>query len=180
MAIQISSGPAAAGGNPGTAGTAEGADEAPAAGPDGRAYGDGDASYQAAGGQVGIDRLVDRFYDLMESRPDAQAIRRMHPRDLAVSRDKLKRFLSGWLGGPKLFAEKYGPIQIPKAHARFNIAAPERDAWLACMEEALESQPYAEPFKAYLMRELFVPADRIRQAVASRISADRVDLPSGE
>ena len=169
MAIQISS-------EPGD----QSAEAAPAAGPDGRAYGDGDASFQAAGGEAGIERLVDRFYDLMDSRKEAQVIRRMHPRDLAISRDKLKRFLSGWLGGPKRFAEKYGPIQIPKAHARFNIEAPERDAWLACMEEALESQPYAENFKAYLMRELFVPADRIRKAVASRKDADRVDLPAGE
>jgi hemoglobin len=144
-----------------------------------RPYGEGDASFQAAGGEQGIARLVDRFYEVMDTRADAAGIRRMHPKDLTVSRDKLARFLCGWLGGPKRFSEKYGPIQIPRAHVRFNVGESERDAWLACMREALESQPLAEDFKAYLMRELFVPAERIRQVVAARKQAERVDLPTG-
>lgn len=138
-------------------------------------YGEGDASFRAAGGEEGIRALVDRFYDLMEERPDAARIRRMHPRDLAIARDKLTRFLCGWLGGPKRYAEKYGPIQIPRAHARFPVGAEERDAWLACMEAALADQPMAEDFKAYLMRELWVPAERIRQVVEARQETERVD-----
>ncbi len=69
-------------------------------------YGDGDASLQAAGGEDGIRRLVDRFFVLMTERPEAAGILRMHPRDLEGSRDKLARFLCGWLEGPKaLFRE---------------------------------------------------------------------------
>lgn len=143
---------------------------------DGRTYGDGDVSFQAAGGVEGLRRLVDRFYEVMDERPDAAGIRRMHPKDLTVSRDKLARFLCGWLGGPRRYAEKYGAITIPKAHSRFNIEAEERDAWLACMREALESQPMDEAFKAYLLRELGTPAERIRTAVLARKTADRVDL----
>ncbi len=133
-----------------------------------RRYGDGDASFQAAGGEEGIRQLVDRFYEMMEARPDAVAIRKMHPRDLSVSRDKLARFLCGWLGGPKRYAEKYGSIQIPKVHARFPIRTAERDAWLDCMRAALDEMPLAEDFKAYLLKELYVPAERIRMAVAAR------------
>jgi hemoglobin len=140
--------------------------------PESACYGDGDASFRAAGGEVGIRRLVDRFYDLMEQRPDAQRVRKMHPRDLTISRDKLSRFLCGWLGGPKRFSEKYGPIQIPKAHLRFPIAEAERDAWLACMQAALVDQPMAEDFKAYLIRELGVPAERIREVVLERQRAE--------
>ena len=131
-------------------------------------YGTGDASFRAAGGEDGIRRLVDRFYDLMEERPDTKRIRSMHPKSLEVSRDKLARFLCGWLGGPKRYSEKYGPIQIPRAHVRFAIGAEERDAWLACMRAAIAEQPYAEDFKAYLLRELAVPAERIRIAVEQR------------
>lgn len=40
-------------------------------------YGVGDASYQAAGGEVGIRKLVDDFYDAMERLPEAQKIRKM-------------------------------------------------------------------------------------------------------
>lgn len=135
-------------------------------------YGEGDASFRAAGGEAGIRRLVDRFYEVMSERPDAARIRRMHPRDLSESRDKLARFLTGWLGGPKRYSEKYGSIRLPRAHARFAIGETERDAWLDCMAEALADQPLAEEFKRYLLRELAVPAERIRRAATARGEAE--------
>ena len=127
-----------------------------------RTYGDGDSSYLAAGGEAGLRRLVDDFYDAMAHLPEAKRIRDMHSKDLTGSRDKLARFLCGWLGGPKRYQEKYGTIRIPKAHNHLDIGLEERDAWLRCMEEALKTQPYALSFKTYLMAQLFVPADRSR------------------
>jgi len=124
-------------------------------------YGVGDASYRAAGGRKGVTRLVDAFYRIMDELPRAQTIRRMHPNDLSQSRDKLTRFLCGWLNGPSLYAEKYGPIQLPRAHAHLRIGPDERDAWLACMERAVAEQAYPADFAAYLLRELAVPAQRI-------------------
>lgn len=125
-------------------------------------YGTDDASFQAAGGVEGIRKLVDAFYDAMEVLPEAKTIRDMHPDDLTESRDKLARFLSGWLGGPKLYREKYGSIAIPRAHNHLDIGIDERDAWLLCMEKALEDQPFADDFKTYLLEQLFVPAERSR------------------
>jgi len=127
-------------------------------------YGVEDASFRAAGEYEGIKALVDGFYDAMETLPEAAHIRAMHPDDLTESRDKLTRFLCGWLGGPRLYREKYGPIAIPRAHAHLPIGEAERDAWLACMAESLKSQPYADNFKTYLMEQLFVPAERCRVA----------------
>ncbi|MEI2773231.1 MAG: group II truncated hemoglobin [Candidatus Competibacter sp.] len=125
-------------------------------------YGTGDASYRAAGGEAGIRKLVDDFYDAMNRLPGASKIRAMHPADLTISRDKLARFLCGWLGGPSLYAERYGSINIPQAHRRFAIGSSERDAWLSCMAEALKNQPYAEEFKQYLLEQLYIPAERSR------------------
>lgn len=125
-------------------------------------YGDGDASFQAAGGVTGIRQLVDDFYDLMERWPEAREIRAMHPADLTQSRDKLARFLCGWLGGPRLYREKYGPIRIPSAHAHLHIGTKQCDAWLSCMRQALEQQPYATSFKTYLIAQLAIPAERCR------------------
>jgi len=127
-----------------------------------RAYGDGDTSFQTAGGEAGIKTLVDAFYHAMATLPQAQHIRQMHDDDLTESNDKLFRFLCGWLGGPKLYREKYGSIAIPRAHAHLDIGIEERDAWLACMAEALKTQDYPEDFKAYLMEALMFPADRCR------------------
>ena len=134
-----------------------------ARGPAGSAeYGVGDISFRAAGGIEGIRKLVDVFYDFMDSLDEAQTVRALHPGDLSLARDKLACFLSGWLNGPKLYAAKYGPIHIPRAHAHLSIGVKERDAWLLCMARALEEQPYPEEFKSYLLRELAVPAEFCR------------------
>lgn len=125
-------------------------------------YGQDDASFRAAGQFAGLQQLANRFYDYMDSLPEARVIRAMHPQDLQESRDKLARFLSGWLGGPHLYREKYGPIAIPRAHSHLAIGPAERDAWLLCMERALADQPYAEDFKVYLLQQLAVPAERSR------------------
>lgn len=125
-------------------------------------YGQGDTSYQTAGGTEGVRRLVDAFYDAMENEPMARTIRDMHPEDLTESRDKLARFLCGWLGGPKLFSEKYGSIRIPVAHRHLEIGPEERDAWLACMKIAADQQPYPQSFREYLLAQLYVPAERSR------------------
>lgn len=125
-------------------------------------YGEGDNSFNAAGGFDGIKKLVDAFYDAMESLPQAHDIRAMHSPNLDESRDKLTRFLTGWLVGPKLFSEKYGPIRIPVAHRHLSIGPAERDAWLACMQIAVDAQPYPQLFRDYLMAQLYVPAERSR------------------
>ena len=66
-------------------------------------YGIGNSSFQAAGGTAGIFQLVNYFYDCMETIPEAVVIRNMHPKDLTVSKDKLTKFISGWLNGPNTF-----------------------------------------------------------------------------
>jgi hemoglobin len=124
-------------------------------------YGQKDGSFQAAGGEAGIRKLVETFYRVMAEREDARTIRDMHPKDLTITIDKLARFLCGWMGGPKLYSERYGGIAIPPAHAHVPIGEPEKLAWLACMSCALDEQDYEPEFKEYLMVQLAVPAGRI-------------------
>ena len=126
-------------------------------------YGTGDASFQAAGGVEGIRRLVDTFFDRMGSDPRFATIYALHPEDKEISRDKLHLFLCGWLGGPKLYNEKYGAIGIPRVHAHLAIATVERDQWLTCMGESVAEQPFADDFKTYLMEQLYVPAEAVRR-----------------
>ena len=123
----------------------------------------GATPYREAGELAGITRLVDVFYVNMDTLPEAEIIRKMHPQDLAESRKKLTYFLCGWLGGPKLYHEHYGPISIPGFHKQFPIGSDERDAWLLCMEQAIAVQPYNDPFKEYLLAALRIPAERVRQ-----------------
>ena len=135
-----------------------------------RAYGDGDASYQAAGGLEGITALVDDFYEYMDKLPSAAKIRHMHPSDLSLSRRKLSYFLSGWLGGPKLFQEHFGSIRIPAFHRMLDVGESERDAWMECMRCAIAQQDYAADFKKYLGEQLMVPAEGVRRASQARMA----------
>lgn len=133
-------------------------------------FGIGDASFQAAGGEDGIFKLVNAFFDRMGNDQRFLTIWEMHPDDKDVSRDKLARFLCGWLGGPRLYSEKYGAIGIPRVHAHLAIDTPERDQWLTCMDESVAEQPYSPEFKTYLMQQLFVPAEAVRRRCAAQVS----------
>ncbi|WAC46679.1 group II truncated hemoglobin [Pseudomonas sp. SL4(2022)] len=131
-------------------------------------YGVGDASYQAAGGIEGLRRLVTDFYRLMDERPEAHALRQLHGESLTLASDKLACFLSGWLGGPRLFSERYGSIAIPAFHAQWPISEQLSQSWLDCMAQAIALQPYAPEFAEYLLAQLRVPAQRIVQASRNR------------
>ena len=131
-------------------------------------YGTGDASYQAAGGRDGIRQLVNRFYEHMDSLPEARALRAMHAADLTDVREKLVTFLIAWLGGPNEYRARFGPISIPGAHARFPIDEAQRDAWLLCMARAVDEQPWPERFKKYFVQAISIPAERVRVAAATR------------
>jgi len=131
------------------------------------AYGEGDASLQAMGGEAGVAALVDAFYDEMERRPEARTIRDMHP-DLALAREKLTVFLVGWLGGTKRYAQRWGQIRIPPAHAHLPIRQAEHDAWLTCMDAAIEAMPVEPDFRAYFKTQIRVPASRVLRACRSR------------
>ena len=119
-------------------------------------------SYRAAGELAGITSLVDAFYSNMDDFPEARVIRKMHPDDLTESRKKLTYFLCGVLGGPRLYLEHYGGVDLPDFHRQFPIGNDERDAWMFCMLSAISVQPYEASFKEYLVARLSISAERIR------------------
>ena len=94
--------------------------------------------YELLGGETGVRKLVDRFYDLIDSAPEAAQIRAIHPKSLKQSREKFFMFLSGWSGGPQLYIEKYGHPALRRRHIPFSIGETERDQWVWCMHKALD------------------------------------------
>ena len=125
-------------------------------------YRQGDTQFRLAGGQAGCMKLANDFYDIMETLPAARHIRRLHKPDLGESHEKLGLFLCGYLNGPELYAEKYGRLQLAPAHGHVPIRSEDRDAWLLCMQKALDRQPWPQEFKAFLLQRLSVPAERCR------------------
>ena len=126
-------------------------------------YGEGVATYNAVGGEQGLQALVDEFYIIMDESPDYKKIRDMHPKNLTVTTDKLFVFLTGWMGGKREYADKYGSMSIPSAHCHLAIDEAELDMWLDCMTEALIKQKHADDLIEYLINQLGMPAERIRQ-----------------
>ncbi len=76
-----------------------------------------DTPYDALGGEAGIQRLVHRFYELMDELPEAYTVRQMHPESLQGSAQSLFEFLSGWFGGPALYVAKKGHPRLRMRHA---------------------------------------------------------------
>lgn len=118
--------------------------------------------YERVGGESGVRRLVERFYALMDSLPEAQDIRRLHPQDLSESTEKLFLFLSGWFGGPPLYVQKYGHPKLRARHMPFPVGTAERDQWMLCMRRAMEDVGLPEELRSELEQAFFRTADFMR------------------
>ncbi|EIJ35524.1 group II truncated hemoglobin [Thiothrix nivea] len=118
--------------------------------------------YNMLGGEAGIHRLVDRFYDLMDELPEAWELRKIHPQDLQGSRDKLFKFLSGWLGGPGLYEAEYGHPRLRMRHMPFPVDSQMRDQWLLCINMALDEQVQDNLLKNQLKSAFSNVADHMR------------------
>ena len=118
--------------------------------------------YEQLGGEPGVRRLVERFYDIMDSLPEAAGIRAMHARNLKGSREKLFLFLSGWLGGPDLYSPRFGHPRLRARHLPFAIGMAERDQWMLCMKKALAEQDIPPELRDQLERAFAQTANHMR------------------
>lgn len=113
--------------------------------------------YEMLGGEPFVKSLVSEFYQIMDTDSKAKTIRAMHKGNLQLIEEKLFMFLSGWLGGPSLFIEKYGHPRLRQRHLPFSIGKQERDEWMYCItlafeknetEKTLGSENYQKLWKA--------------------------------
>ena len=109
-----------------------------------------------------IRKLVETFYDIMDSDPKAQPIRAMHEADLTSAREKLFMFLTGWTGGPQLYIERYGHPMLRKRHLPFAIDESARDQWMYCMIKAMHRQGFDDALMTKLAEQLYGVADFMR------------------
>lgn len=118
--------------------------------------------YEQLGGDAGVRLLVDRFYDLMDSAPEAVTIRALHAQSLKASREKLHLYLTTWTGGPPVYVERYGHPRLRMRHFPFRIGTRERDEWLWCMDKALGEHDMPDALRAFLRERLHALADHMR------------------
>jgi len=104
--------------------------------------------FDRIGGREPIARMVNRFYDLMESEPDFAELRAMHAPDLTPMRESLTDFLMAWMGGPRDWFEKRPGACIMSAHRALdgmNFATATQ--WVLAMQQAAkETIPHDPDF----------------------------------
>jgi len=114
------------------------------------------------GGERAVNALVERFYDLMELEPAYRELRASHGASLDEARQKLAWFLTGWLGGPQHYIERFGHPRLKMRHMPFKIGIVERDQWLACMDQAMAETGVPEALRQRLQQSFFQTADWMR------------------
>jgi hemoglobin len=121
--------------------------------------------FERIGGAVAIDRLVEAFYDNMDSFPEARTIRAMHGPDLGEIRKVFKRYLTEWTGGPQLYSPEKGHPRLRQRHMPFPVDNAARDAWMTCMTRALDEVLGDSPARGELQENIRKLADWMRNSV---------------
>lgn len=121
-----------------------------------------DVPYELIGGAEAVRRIVDRFYDIMDTAPEARGLRAMHASDLTPMRERLTEFLMGWLGGPPVYFQRPDRKCIRSAHAPFAIGEAERDQWMLCMRRALVDCGVAQEVREMIDAPLYRMCDAFR------------------
>ncbi|HEY3433833.1 MAG TPA: group II truncated hemoglobin [Rhodocyclaceae bacterium] len=123
--------------------------------------------YERIGGEAAIRQLVKRFYELMDTLPEAYAVRKIHPQDLSGAEQKLFMYLSGYLGGPNLYVEQFGHPRLRARHMPFPIGGDERDQWLLCFTMAISEVVSDEPLRKAILKPITDLADFMRNKAES-------------
>ena len=118
--------------------------------------------FERIGGQPAVDRIIDVFYDRMDTLPEASVIRKLHPDDLGPIRTVLKKYLAEWLGGPPVYSQERGHPRLRARHLPFSIGDEERDAWMFCMRGAMNEVVTDAVAREWILQKLGPLADWMR------------------
>ncbi len=110
--------------------------------------------YDRIGGEDGLRALVETFYDIIEFEENGRDLHTLHLRGHGVAHSRIEQFnfLSGFLGGPRLYVERYHHSDVRKMHEHVEITQKARDTWLECMALAIDRVGLSDDLKDDLMR----------------------------
>jgi hemoglobin len=124
-----------------------------------------DTPFQGLGGRAGVLELVGRFYDIMESSEPALAhLHELEPtgKISARNRERFGLFLIGWLGGPDDYVRQHGHPRLRMRHMHVPVGAAMRDAWLRCMNAALDERNPPAELREFLRQRFAEVAEFLR------------------
>ena len=113
--------------------------------------------YEALG-EAKLHALVNEFYGNVGSHPLLAPI---FPKDLSETARKQKQFLTQFLGGPSIYTEEHGHPMLRARHMPFKITSERADAWLECMEKAMDTVNIENPLKQYIFGRLTMTAQHM-------------------
>jgi hemoglobin len=93
--------------------------------------------YEALGGGEVIERIVNRFYDLMDAEPQYAALRAMHAAELGPMRHSLAGWLTAWAGGPRDWFEENPGKCMMGAHRGLGVQRETAGQWADAMARAI-------------------------------------------
>jgi hemoglobin len=124
-----------------------------------------DSPWHRLGQTEAVNALVNTFYDTMQTdEPALAAVHRQHEDGTihSESRSRFALFLNGWLGGPQDYQAMHGHPRLRMRHAHVTIDEAMRDAWLACMQKALDRHQVSGGVRGYLNGRFLEVADFLR------------------
>jgi hemoglobin len=77
-------------------------------------------------------------------------------------RELLKKYLGEWLGGPNRYTSERGHPMLRARHLPFRIGIADRDAWMLCMNGALDAMPTEPEVREHIRSALANLADWMR------------------
>ncbi|MFK7838359.1 MAG: group II truncated hemoglobin [Sulfitobacter sp.] len=99
------------------------------------------------GGEEGLRELVEHFYDLVETAPEAQRLLDLHMdgHGLAHTREEQFNFMSGFMGGRQYYLEKHRHMNVREIHAHVPIFPQDAGLWLSVMDRTLQDLGHVGP-----------------------------------
>lgn len=111
--------------------------------------------YEAIGGQSSVDKIVHSLYKQVAKH---EALIPIFPTDLTETIHKQRLFLTQFFGGPSLYLEERGHPMLKRRHMPFEITFERRNAWLECMDKALDEAEIEEPYRSAIFDRLSLTA----------------------
>ena len=140
--------------------------------------------FDLLGGREATLRLARRFYEVMErDEPALTAAHRRAPEGSGIDpevKERFALFLVGWLGGPQDYVERHGHPRLRMRHHRVAIDESQRDAWLRCMQKAMDDCAITGPVRRFLDQRFAEVADFLRNRPSSGQTARPSIIGGGE
>jgi len=111
--------------------------------------------YELIGGTAGLRRLVEAFYPKVQAHP---LLGPLFPSDIRPVMEKQILFLTQFFGGPPLYSDQYGHPMMRARHIAFPVTMERADAWLGCMQAAIQEVGMPYELGAFILERLKGPA----------------------